>query len=174
MNSTHFGNGAAGVVHQINVSRGGVPKLPVPEATVTVDGIVGDEQANRKLHGGPDRALCLFALEKIEALAAEGHPIRPGSTGENITTRGLDWSALAPGVRLRIGRAVVVEITSYVTPCKVIRGSFSDGRFIRIAEKVHPGDSRFYARVLRGGRVVAGDPIRVCDRFGPGSGEELP
>jgi MOSC domain-containing protein YiiM len=157
----------AGRIHQINRSGGGVPKLPVPEAEVTEAGVAGDRQANRKFHGGPDRALCLFALETIEELRAEGHPIAPGATGENITTEGIDWSALAPGAVLRLGAEVLIEITSYTTPCKTISGSFSDGRFVRISEKLHPGSSRLYARVLRGGRVAVGDPIHVCDMPAP-------
>lgn len=157
----------AGTIHQINLSRGGVPKLPVPNAVVTEQGIEGDRQANRKFHGGPERALCLFALEKIEELRAEGHPIQPGTTGENVTTRGLDWAALAPRVVLRLGAEVVIEITAYTVPCKNIAGSFSDGRFVRISEKLHPGDSRLYARVLRGGRIAGGDPIQVCNSSDP-------
>lgn len=150
-----------GVVHQINLSNGGVPKLPVRCAQVTDAGIEGDRQANRKFHGGPQRALCLFALEKIEELRAEGHPIRPGTTGENLTLRGIDWAALTPGVVLQIGSEVEIEITSFTTPCRTIAGSFVEGRFARISEKLHPGDSRLYARVLRGGRICAGDPVRV-------------
>lgn len=151
----------AGFVHQLNRSQGGVPKLPVPCARVTEDGLEGDRQANRKFHGGPERALCLFALEKIQELRAEGHPILPGTTGENITTRGLDWAALAPGVVLQIGTEVEIQITSYTVPCRNIANSFLDGRFARISEKLYPGDSRLYARVLQGGSICVGDPIRV-------------
>src|SRR5437899_862580 len=79
-------------VHQINVSNGGVPKHPVPEARITVDGVAGDCQRSPKIHGGPDRAVCLFSLEVIEALRAEGHSIAPGSSGENLTLAGLDSS----------------------------------------------------------------------------------
>lgn len=150
-----------GTVHQISRSGGGVPKLPVPCARVTRDGLEGDRQANLKFHGGPERALCLFALERIEELRAEGHPISPGSTGENLTIQGLHWAALAPGAVLRIGAEVEIEITAYTAPCKSIAGSFRDGRFVRISEKVHPGDSRLYARVLRGGQICVGDPVQA-------------
>jgi MOSC domain-containing protein YiiM len=163
MTNTKHGKNATGRVYQISLSQGGVPKLPVRDAVMTHEGIVGDRQANRKFHGGPDRALCLYALEKIESLRAEGHPIHPGATGENITTEGVDWSALAPGVVLQLGPEVVIEITSHATPCKTISGSFSEGRFVRISEKVNPGDSRLYARVLRGGSVRVGDLISVCN-----------
>ncbi len=78
-----------GSLHQISVSDGGVPNRPVPEAKITVDGVSGDRQRSPKIHGGRDRAVCLFSLEVIEALRAEGHPIEPGCTGENVTLAGL-------------------------------------------------------------------------------------
>src|ERR1043165_2763657 len=99
-----------GRLTSINRSDGGVPKLPVPAAQVTAAGVVGDRQRNLKYHGGPDRAVCLLAQEVIDDLAAQGHPIRPGSTGENLTIAGIDWSSLAPGAQLRVGAAVVLEI----------------------------------------------------------------
>ena len=50
-----------------------------------------DDRHTESFHGGPDQALCLYSLEVIEGLAAEGHSIVPGSAGENVTVRGLDW-----------------------------------------------------------------------------------
>ena len=47
-------------LHQISVSNGGVPKLPVPEARITPEGVVGDRQQNRDVHGGVDRAVVFF------------------------------------------------------------------------------------------------------------------
>lgn len=150
-------------VHQINVSNGGVPKLPVAEAEVTPGGIVGDRQRNRLFHGGPKRAVCLFPLEEIECLRAEGHPIAPGTTGENVTVAGLPWDRVVPGARLALGAEVVLEITSYTAPCKNIRDSFCDGEFTRISQKLHPGESRVYARVLHPGTVRPGDPVQILD-----------
>src|SRR4051812_14753331 len=59
-----------GIVVQVNVSPSGVPKLPVSEAYVGALGLDGDRQAHREIHGGEDRAVCLFAVERIEAMAA--------------------------------------------------------------------------------------------------------
>jgi MOSC domain-containing protein YiiM len=59
-------------VHQLSVSDGGVPKFAVPQATITKRGVEGDRQRNPDIHGGPDRAVCVFSLEIIEALQAEG------------------------------------------------------------------------------------------------------
>ena len=150
-------------IFQLNCSPGGVPKLPVAEALLTRTGLVGDRQALPRIHGGPERALCLYALERIRQLQAEGHPIRPGSTGENITVTGLDWDTLAPGVRLAVGDEVLIEISSYAGPCKAIAASFRGGEFRRISQKVHPGASRLYARVLRTGLLRVGQAVSVID-----------
>ncbi len=149
-----------GSVHAIHTSSGGVPKLPRESCAVRFGGLEGDWQTDRENHGGPDRAVSLYSLEVIEALRAEGHPIAPGTTGENLTLRGLDWAALRPGARLDIGE-VRLEIVSYAAPCKTIIASFGDSRFVRVSQKVHPGWSRLYARVLREGTVTAGDRVEV-------------
>jgi MOSC domain-containing protein YiiM len=153
--------GDTGTVHSINTSRGGVPKLPRPEASVTVDGLVGDRQRDRRYHGGPQRAVSLYSLERIRALQAEGHPVDVGTMGENLTVAGLDWSRVGPGVRVTVG-AVLLEVTKDAPPCKTIAASFRDGAFTRAAQKVHPGWSRFYARVLREGTVRVGDPVALA------------
>ena len=150
-------------VHQLSVSDGGVPKLAVPAAAVTPQGLAGDRQRNRRFHGGPKRAVCLFALEEIERLRAEGHPIAPGTTGENVTVAGLPWERVRPGARLALGDEVVLEVTSYTAPCKNIIPSFRDGDFTRISQKLHPGESRVYARVLRPGLLRTGDPVRLLE-----------
>src|SRR5438093_11191036 len=90
-------------VHQINVSDGGVPKLPVPEARITVQGVAGDRQRSVQYHGGVDRAVCLYSLEVIGPLQADGHAVAPGSCGETLTLARLDWARLNPGARLRSG-----------------------------------------------------------------------
>ncbi len=143
----------------LNTSRGGVPKLRRDEVFVSIDGLDGDGHRFH-MHGGPDKAVCLYAIEVIDALSAEGHPIAPGTTGENVTVRGLDWPAIVPGVRLALG-AVEIEITGYTTPCQTIVDSFSDRRSRRISQKLYPGWSRVYARVITEGMLTIGDPVRV-------------
>jgi len=143
---------------QLSVSAGGVPKHAIEQARVTWLGLAGDVQKHAKIHGGPDRALCLFSLEVIERLRAEGHPIAPGTTGDNVTIRGIDWAGVAIGARLALGDEVVVEITGLTDPCKQIAGSFADRNFRRILAH---GDSRLYARVLREGALRVGDPVRL-------------
>jgi MOSC domain-containing protein YiiM/GNAT superfamily N-acetyltransferase len=146
---------------QVNVSDGGVPKLPVDAARITALGVEGDRQASDTVHGGPHRAVAILGIEAIRRVAAEGNPIGPGTTGENLTTEGFDVSLLPAGTRLSIGEEVVLEISQPTNPCRTIRHSFTDLRFGRLSMKVHPADSRMYARVLQEGIVRAGDPIRV-------------
>jgi MOSC domain-containing protein YiiM len=158
--------GTVGSVAQVNLSQGGVPKLPVPEARVTKNGVVGDRQKHTVFHGGPERAVSLFSLEVIGRLRAEGHPIEPGSAGENLTVAGVDWPLLAPGSRVAIGDEVILEITGFASPCAAIKASFAGGRFKRISQKVNPGESRLYARVVAEGNIRPGDRARVLDAGG--------
>ncbi len=154
----------SGHIFSLQRSGGGVPKTMIADAVVSETGLEGDAQRDRRNHGGPERALCLFSLEEILALQTEGHPIYPGSTGENVTISGLDWPTLHLGTCLLLGDDVLIQISSFTAPCKNIAGSFHDGEFKRISEKVHPGESRLYARVLRGGILRVGQPVRVVER----------
>jgi MOSC domain-containing protein YiiM len=153
----------SGRIFQLNVSTGGVPKLAVREGQVNELGLVGDEHRFPDIHGGPDRALCLFSLERILELQAEGHPIFPGAVGENVTIAGLDWQLVVPGVQLSLGDEVIIEITKYTTPCNTIPAYFVDGQYQRISEKVHPGWSRVYARVLREGKLQIGESVELVN-----------
>src|SRR5687768_9088051 len=146
---------------QVNVSPGGVPKRAVPAARITTGGVEGDRQQALTVHGGPHRAVSLLGIEAIRRVAAEGHPIGPGTTGENLTTEGFDVSSLPVGTRLEIGGEVILELSGAANPCRTIRHSFADLRFGRVGVVAHPGDSRMYARVLREGIVRPGDSIRL-------------
>ncbi|MFQ5992463.1 MAG: MOSC domain-containing protein, partial [Nitrospiraceae bacterium] len=97
--------------------------------------------------------------EVIEALRAEGHPIGPGSTGENVTLSGVDWSRIMPGTRLQVGDSVRLEVVSYTAPCEHNARWFLEGDFSRISQKKHPGWSRVYARVLAEGAVKQGAAV---------------
>jgi MOSC domain-containing protein YiiM len=149
-----------GTVFSVNVSQGGVPKLPVPEAMITKLGLEGDKQRNLKYHGGPERAVSIFSIERILVLQEEGHPIGTGTAGENLTLAGIDWESVIPGAMLESGDALL-EIVSYTSPCRTIRESFIDEKFSRLSQKLHPGWSRVYARVLKEGIVRPGDTARL-------------
>jgi len=146
-------------IFSINVNKnGGVPKHPVAFAYVDNLNVCGDKQNDKKHHGGVNRAICLFSYELIAQLKKEGHPIFSGSTGENITIQGLDWNLMKPGARFSLGE-VEIEITGHTPPCKTISHSFKEGDFSRISQKKHPGWSRWYAKVLKEGRISKNDEV---------------
>src|ERR1700744_3973814 len=106
-----------GTLVQVNVSPGGMPKLPVDSPREPKEGVAGDWQTNRKRHGGPDRAVCLFSVELYDDLREEGLDLKWGSIGENFTTYGFDLMSLSPGSLLRVGECLI-EITGIRVPCK--------------------------------------------------------
>lgn len=148
-------------VLQVNISPGGVPKRAVASARVGRDGLDGDSVNHPKVHGGPERAVCLFPVELIQSLQEEGHPIFPGAVGENLTVVGLEWSTLEVGDTLSVGEEVVLQLASRVEPCNTIKAYFAGGQFKRIQPDRAPGETRWYARVLSEGTVRPGDPVSV-------------
>jgi MOSC domain-containing protein YiiM len=155
-----FLSSRSGAIVSLHRSSGGVPKLPIDMVRVTASGMEGDRQRNLNHHGGHDRALCLYSFDLIQALRAEGHPVGPGTMGENVLIGGLTWSDVRPGIGLRLGE-VEIEVTAFAYPCKNISGSFQGGRIERVSDKTHPGWSRVYARVTREGIVAAGNAVVV-------------
>jgi MOSC domain-containing protein YiiM len=155
--------GQIGQIAFINISQGGVPKLSVPSAEVTLAGLIGDRQKSLKYHGGPDRAVCLWSLDVIETLQQEGHTVAPGCAGENVTVAGLTWGLMMPGTRLQLGDALQLEITEYTAPCYQIKRWFTNDHFNRISQDHYPGSSRLYARVISEGKISVGNPIQILD-----------
>lgn len=153
-----------GVLTQISRSRGGVPKLAVESADIDPRGIVGDVQKTRVHHGRPWQALCLWSADVIDTLIAEGHPIGPGSAGENLTISGIDWASLRAGTVVDIG-AVRCQLSAPATPCSKNKRWFRDGEIDRMDHDLHPGSSRWYASVLVPGSITTGDTVTVEPPF---------
>jgi MOSC domain-containing protein YiiM len=141
---------------------GGVPKSPVSSAFVSTEGVGEDFNRFRteSRDGDPNRAVCIFSLERIEALKEEGHPIEVGSTGENFTIRGIEWNSLEVGTILDIGGAAL-ELSEPCAPCSKIGRSFLERRIARIDHQQEFGWSRWLARVLREGTVSVGDSVDI-------------
>lgn len=154
---------AAGVLDHVHSSNGGVPKRPLADAAIGYRGIDGDRQRKRKHHGRVWQALCLWSSDVIAELAAEGHPVGPGTAGENLTLSRIDWSTMRPGARLEFGHGdgPIIETTDYAEPCSTIAGSFRERDVRRIDADRRPGTSRIYAKVLRDGIVHPGDIVSV-------------
>ena len=160
-----------GSILQISISPGGIPKRPIPEATVTPQGIFGDGWAHPDIHGGPNRALLLITSEGIEELIAQGYPLFPGALGENLTTSGLDRRQMRVGQRYRVGE-VLLELTKLRGPCTALH-VYGTAMLQAIYDpQVKAGDpstsrwglSGFYARVLEAGTIRQGDIIRLVDQ----------
>jgi len=147
-----------GTLAQVNVSNGGMPKLPVLQARVAKEGLEGDWQKNRKYHGGPDRAVCIYSEELYEWLRETGVVVTNGQIGENFTTRDLDLQRLAQGDRLRVGGECVIEITKVRVPCSQLKKWDVD------LPELIVGRSGWVAKVVQEGVVKAGDAIEVLPR----------
>ena len=160
LESLHTHAGAyRGVVSGLHASGGGVPKLPIDSATVGWSGVEGDRQGSRVHHGRPWQALCLWSDEVIANFAAQGHPIRPGYAGENITVRGLLWEVARPGAKVTIG-SVAATVTAYAIPCSQNEAWFTGGDFELMSHERGPV-SRIYARVDRPGTIALGDSLTL-------------
>ena len=153
--SNSDGTVSRGVVAGLFLSDGGVPKTAVDAVDIGYRGVLGDRQATRVHHGRPWQALCLWNSEVVADHAAQGHPIQPGSAGENVSIRGVDWSAWRPGQRVGLGE-VEATITAFAIPCFKNARWFSDGDYERMSHERGNG-SRLYARVDQPGRLNVGD-----------------
>lgn len=138
----------------------GIVKAPV-EGPVAVRGVnvVGDEQADLRVHGGPDQAVYAYASESYAWWAsALGESPAPGTFGENLTTEGVDVDDAVIGTRWRIG-TTLLEVTAPRIPCAKLGKRMGDPRFVRrFAEARRPGA---YLRIVREGKLAAGDAIEV-------------
>lgn len=122
----------------------------------------GDEQADRKLHGGPFKAVYAYALEETRAWEEEtGLELGPGGMGENLTISGLDVSGARAGERWRIG-SVVLEVAQPRLPCFKMTMRMSDPRFGR--RFVAAGRPGAYLSVVEEGELGAGDAVEVVRR----------
>jgi MOSC domain-containing protein YiiM len=146
-------------VISVNISEGGIPKLPQAAVDVATAGLAGDAHDHEK-HNTPLQAVSLIDLEDLEDLRAEGFPVGPGATGENITLRGLDVDGLAVGDRLAFDGGLELELTKRRKPCYVL-DAIDPQLKVAIA-----GRCGFYARVLTEAPIAPGARVR-CVPTGP-------
>jgi MOSC domain-containing protein YiiM len=126
----------------------------------------GDDQGNREVHGGVDKALYAYAAEDYQWWGAEiGQELAPGTFGDNLTVRGIDVSGAEVGERWRAG-GTLLEVAQPRTPCFKLGIRMGSQRFPRqFAAAGRPGA---YLRILAEGEVAAGDPVEVVHRPGHG------
>ena len=157
---------------QVNRSRGGVPKRPIPHAMITSLGVEGDSWAHPHIHGGPDQRILIIAAEVVDDLAVRGFPVFYGALGENLTVRGVSPESLRAGQTWRAGEAIV-ELTKIRVPCSTldvygpaIRNEIYDDR-VKQGDTTSPlwARSGFYASVRRPGRVSPGAPFELLSEL---------
>jgi MOSC domain-containing protein YiiM len=146
-----------GTILQVNVSPGGLPKRPVPEAYLSPRGLDGDAHAHPSIHGGPSKAVLIIPSEVTDLLVARGFPLFYGALGENFTTKGIDVRSLMLRMRLRCGDAVI-ETTQLRRPCNSLDVYAAELRRVIEAE---PALGGWYASVVVPGLVVAGAAIEI-------------
>ncbi len=122
----------------------------------------GDDQADRTVHGGPDKAVYAYAREDIDWWEAElGRPLGTAPFGENLTVRGLPVSEAVIGEQWAVGSALL-QVAQPRLPCFKLGLRMADPRFLkRFAAAGRPGA---YLRVLREGDIAAGDETVVLSR----------
>ncbi|HZL54830.1 MAG TPA: MOSC domain-containing protein [Solirubrobacteraceae bacterium] len=182
MTSDHVS--AAGLVEAVNVGEPrpvqvngrtvwtAIWKSPVA-GRVPLRGVnlLGDDQADRSVHGGPDKAVYAYSAEETELWEDElGVSLGPGAFGENLTVRGLPVSAAVIGERWAVGSALL-EVAQPRLPCFKLGLRMGDPGFVkRFAVTGRPGA---YLRVISEGDIGAGDTIAVLERPAHGVTSEL-
>ena len=154
---------------QLSVRRGrplmsAIGKAPV-SGRVRVAGVnvAGDDQADRRVHGGPDKAVYAYASEDIAWWSAQldRTDLRPGIFGENLTTAGVDVTDAVIGERWRVG-TVELEVCQPRLPCSKLALRMGEPTMVkRFAQASRPGA---YLRIAREGELGAGDAIEVVHR----------
>ena len=130
------------------------------EGPVSIEGVnlAGDDQADRRVHGGPDKAVYAYAVEDYDWWATSSGPLKPGTFGENLTLSGIDLNRCCIGDRWHAGSALL-EVSQPREPCFKLGMRMNDDRFPgKFAAARRPG---VYLRVIKGGKVAAGDTIKV-------------
>jgi len=142
------------MVVSINISKGGIPKLPVESAYIKTSGLEGDGH-NHEKHYKPIQAVCLQDIEKLEELRAEGYPLYSGTTGENLTVRNLNVNQLRVGMILELSGGVTLELTKVRQPCYVL-----DSINPKLKEDIIDRCG-MYAKVLKDGVIKTGENVQV-------------
>lgn len=150
-------------------SRSAIDKRPVRDAVeVGINGIVGDEQGDLRVHGGPDKAIHHYPFDHYAAWQADigAQPLlaQPGAFGENVSTTGITEADICVGDRLRAG-SVMLEVSQLRQPCWKLNDRFNTRDMARRVQ--HTARTGWYYRVLEGGTLRAGDTLEWLERPWP-------
>lgn len=160
------------VVHALKPDRGigvtAIDKRAVAGSVkVTKVGLYADVQADRVHHGGFDQAIYAYSNDEAGRWASElAREIPAGFFGENLRVSGLQTTDAIVGARWRIGRDVVVEVTLPRTPCSTFARHMDEEAWVsRFTDR---GDVGCYLKVVRVGKIRAGDSIELISTPGHG------
>ena len=138
------------------------------EGRVPVRGVnvAGDDQADREVHGGPDKAVYAYAREDIDWWERElGRGLENGNFGENLTVSGVDVTGAVVGERWHVG-STVLEVAQPRIPCWKLGARLEDASFpVHFAAAGRPGA---YLRIVEEGEIGAGDQVRIGEKPGHG------
>ena len=144
-------------VISINISKGGIPKIPINSVNITEKGLEGDGH-NHEKHYRLTQAVCIQDIERLEELSEKGYPLPSGAAGENLTVRGLNVNSLSIGTILEFSGGVVLKITRVRPTCYVM-------------DQIHPklkedaeGRHGMYAKVIKGGQLKIGEGIEIMNQ----------
>lgn len=144
-----------------------IAKRPVDgRIMMTPEGVVGDEQADRRHHGGPDKAVHHYAWDHYAAWRGELAPTpavldTAGAFGENLSSMGIIEADVCVGDILRIGTATV-EVSQARQPCWKLNHHFGQPDMGRRVQST--GRTGWYYRVLEAGEAGAGDAVALLER----------
>ncbi|MBC8523163.1 MAG: MOSC domain-containing protein [Phycisphaerales bacterium] len=145
------------IVLSVNVSTGGIPKIPVEKCCVTVDGLAGDGRDHDK-HVCSDRAVSLIDREVLDQLSKEGYEVCPGAVGENLTVEELDVQSLSPGDMLTFSGGLVIELVESRRPCFVLDPLGEE------LKKDIVGRCGYLAKVIVENEISPGETITVSSK----------
>ncbi|MTH35015.1 MOSC domain-containing protein [Paracoccus limosus] len=147
----------------------GIAKTPVAgPLALGSEGFAGDEQADRRVHGGPEKAVHHYPRDHYDAWARDLGPLPvlavPGAFGENISTSGMTEDGVAVGDVFRLGSAIL-QVSQGRQPCWKLSRRFGVADMARRVQD--SGRTGWYYRVLQEGSVASGDSLQLIDRLAP-------
>lgn len=168
-----------GSIHSVQTGRiaplgsAAVPSAYVKQradgpVAISALGLSGDEQADKRVHGGVDKAVYCYPLAGYPLWAAAfprlGDRFVPASMGENLTLNWFDEAGTYIGDTIRVG-GVVLQVTQPRQPCAKLAAYFGEPALVRAM--LTSARCGWYARVLEPGAVAAGDPVELVERNNP-------
>lgn len=157
------------VVHALKPDAGpvgttAIDKRPIDgPVKVRKMGLYADVQVDREHHGGHDQAVYAYSQAEAGRWGGElGREIQAGLFGENLRVSGIDTTDAVVGERWAIGKSVVLEVTCPRIPCSTFARHVGEENWVR--RFTERGDVGCFLKVVRTGKIGAGDPIEVISR----------